>query len=94
MKNLSTAYASTDFVVTHALDPSDAIVIAKMRAGMRAAKGIRIGVEARDSFDSMMESVLPHDGATFEFDTIGGVPGYWVYPRHYRSDDAILHLHA
>lgn len=52
------------------------------------------GVEAREPFDALMESVSPRDDVTFESDTIGGVPGVWVQPAQCRSGEAILHLHA
>jgi monoterpene epsilon-lactone hydrolase len=41
-----------------------------------------------------MESVLPRTDVTFEADTLGGVPGLWVHPADWRSDEAILHLHG
>jgi acetyl esterase/lipase len=41
-----------------------------------------------------MESVLPRDDVTFEADTLGGIPGLWVHPTDWRSDDAIVHLHG
>jgi acetyl esterase/lipase len=81
-------------VTTHLLDPEDAALVATMRAAARPAKGLLRGIEARQPFDALMESVLPHDNLTFESDTIGGVRGVWVQPAHYRSDEAILHLHG
>ena len=52
------------------------------------------GIEARGQFDALMESVLPRDDVTFEADTLGGIPGLWVHPANWRSDEAILHLHG
>ncbi|WP_246327142.1 alpha/beta hydrolase [Burkholderia guangdongensis] len=57
-------------------------------------KGMRLGVEARGAFDAMMESIPPLDDVTYESGTVGGIPGFWVYPAHWRADEAILHLHA
>jgi epsilon-lactone hydrolase len=42
----------------------------------------------------LMENVLPRDDLTFEADTLGGIPGIWVHPADWRSDEAILHLHG
>ena len=41
-----------------------------------------------------MESVLPRDDVTFEADALGGIPGLWVHPANWRSDEAIVHLHG
>jgi epsilon-lactone hydrolase len=84
----------TDFFVTHPLDPQDAATTTAMRAAASSRKGMPRGIEAREPFDALMESVLPRDDVTFESDTVGGIPGLWVRPKHYRSDEAILHLHA
>ena len=83
-----------DFVTLHPLDPEDAALMAAIRAATRPMKGLARGIEARKPFDALMESVLPHDNLTFESDTIGGIPGLWVLPAHYRSQEAILHLHS
>ncbi|MCU9956564.1 alpha/beta hydrolase [Burkholderia sp. BKH01] len=83
-----------EHVVMHPLDPDDAVIVAAMRTGMRAMKGARLGVEARDAFDATMENVQRRGDVTFAFDTVGGVPGYWVFPAHVRSGDALLHLHG
>lgn len=85
---------SGDFVATHPLDPDDARTVAAMRAAVSAVKGKLRGIEARAPFDALMESVLPRDDATFKSETVGGVPGLWVLPAHWRSDEAILHLHG
>jgi monoterpene epsilon-lactone hydrolase len=81
-------------IVTHLLDAEDEAIVASMRAKPRPAKGRLRGVEARVPFDAFMESVLQRSDVTFEADTVGGVPGIWVRPRHFRSDEAILYLHA
>ena len=86
--------AGKDFVVAHALDQQDAVTIASMWAAARPTKGMRPGKEARESFDALMESVPPCEGVTFESATIGGVPGIWVHPARYHSEEALLHLHA
>jgi monoterpene epsilon-lactone hydrolase len=83
------------FITTHPLDPEDGALMATMRAASRPRKGLARGIEMRGPFDAMMEGVLPYDNnLTFESDTIGGVPGVWVHPAHYRPEEAILHLHA
>ena len=78
----------------HPLDPEDAAITAAMRAMISSAKGVRQGIEARGQFDAFMESVLPRDDVTFEADTLGGIPGLWVHPANWRSDEAIVHLHG
>jgi acetyl esterase/lipase len=79
---------------THPLDPEDAAITAAMRAMVSSSKGARPGIEARGQFDALMESVLPRDDVTFEADTVGGIPGLWVHPLNWRSDEAIVHLHG
>ena len=90
----STEDGAEDGVVIHPLDPQDAAVTAAMRAIVSSVKGVTRGIEARGQFDALMESVSPHDGVTFEADTIGSIPGVWVYPADSRQDEAILHLHG
>jgi acetyl esterase/lipase len=85
---------STDFVVTHPLDPEDAPTVAAMRAMASSTKGMLRDIAAREPFDALMESVLPRDDMTFKFDTIGGIPGLWVHPAKSRFDEAMLHLHG
>jgi acetyl esterase/lipase len=94
MQRSTTTSASSDFVVTHPLDPEDAPTVAVMRAMASSTKGILRSIAAREPFDALMESVLPKDGVTFESDTIGGVPGLWVHPAKSRFDEAMLHLHG
>jgi epsilon-lactone hydrolase len=83
-----------DFAVIHPLDPEDAVITAAMRAMVSSNKGVPAGIEARGQFDALMESVLPPDDVTFEADTLGGVPGLWVHPANWRSDEAIVHMHG
>jgi monoterpene epsilon-lactone hydrolase len=85
---------STSYVATHPLDPEDAAITAAMRALVSSKKGMRSGIEARGQFDALMESVLPPGDLRFEADTLGGVPGIWVYPADWRRDEAIIHLHG
>jgi acetyl esterase/lipase len=59
-----------------------------------STKGVPRGIEAREPFDALMESVSPRDDVTFEAGTLGGVPGIWVQPTNWRPDEAILHLHG
>jgi epsilon-lactone hydrolase len=85
---------STRFTTIHPLDPEDAAITAAMRSMASATKGVSRGIEVREQFDALMESVLPRDDVTFEADTLGGVPGLWVFPPDRNSDRAILHLHG
>jgi epsilon-lactone hydrolase len=94
MQESTTDRTSTGFVAIHPLDPEDAAITAAMRAMTSSTKGARPGIEARGQFDAFMESVLPRDDVTFEADTLGGIPGLWVHPADWRSDDAIVHLHG
>jgi epsilon-lactone hydrolase len=93
MENSSTNGMSRAFV-THLLDPEDGKIAEVMRAGASATKGMKFGIEARGAFDVMMESVVPHDNVTFEYDTVGGIPGIWVIPAHSQPNEAIIHLHG
>src|SRR5712675_1549555 len=81
-------------VTLHPLDPDDAPITAAMRAAVSASKGVTQGIEARGQFDAFMEIVSPRDDVTFDEDTIGGIPGLWVYPPNPQSKAAVLHLHG
>jgi epsilon-lactone hydrolase len=94
MQGSATDRTSRSFVVTHPFDPEDAAITAAMRAMASSTKGVPRGIEARGQFDALMESVLPRADVTFEADTLCGVPGLWVHPADWRSDEAILHLHG
>src|ERR1700730_1473899 len=94
MRGPSTDRTSTEFVAIHPLDAEDAAITAAMRAMLSSSKGVRQGIEARGQFDAFMESVSPRGDVTFEADTLGGVPGLWVHPANWRSDEAIVHLHG
>jgi epsilon-lactone hydrolase len=94
MQASSTGRTAKGAIARHPLDPEDATVTAAMRALVSSAKGARQGVEARGQFDALMERVLPRNDVAFETDTLGGIPGLWVHPASWRSDEAILHLHG
>ncbi len=94
MQGSSRDRTSKASVVVHPLDPEDATVTAAMRAMFSSAKGARQGVEARGQFDAFMENVLPRKDVAFKKDSIGGIPGLWVLPANWRSDEAMLHLHG
>jgi acetyl esterase/lipase len=94
MQGLISNRISADIVAIHALDPEDAAITATMRAMVSSSKGARPGIEARPQFDALMESVSPRGDVIFEADTVGGVPGLWVRPPDWRSDEAIIHLHG
>src|SRR3977135_3714831 len=81
-------------VTLHPLDPDDVPITAAMRAAVSASKGVTQGIEARGQFDAFMEIVSPRDDVTFDEDTIGGIPGLWVYPPNPQSKAAVLHLHG
>lgn len=84
----------SDVTLMHPLDPQDAPIVTAIQVMMRAGKGARLGVESRQGFDAMMESVLPREDVRFESDVVGDIPGVWVYPAHHQPDEAILHLHG
>jgi monoterpene epsilon-lactone hydrolase len=94
VQGLPTDRTSRVYVAIHPLDPEDAAITAAMRAMLSSSKGARPGIEARGQFDALMESVLPRSDVTFQADTLGGIPGLWVLPAHWRSGEAIVHLHG
>jgi monoterpene epsilon-lactone hydrolase len=94
MQGPDTDRTSPDFVAIHPLDPEDAAITTAMRAMVRSSKGVPRGVEARGPFDALMESVLPRDDVKFEAAVFGGIPGIWVHPPSWRSNEAIVHLHG
>jgi epsilon-lactone hydrolase len=95
MQGSATDRTSPDFVLVHPLDPEDAAITTALRAMVSSTKGVvPRGTEGRGQFDALMESVLPRDDVTFEADALGGIPGIWVHPANWRSDEAILHLHG
>jgi monoterpene epsilon-lactone hydrolase len=94
MQRSATDQTSPDFVVIHPLDPEDAAITTAMRAMVSSAKGVSRGIEARGQYDVLLESVAPRDDVTFEADALGGIPGIWVQPAKWRSDEAIVHLHG
>ena len=67
--------ASSDFVVTHPLDPEDVPTVTAMRAMASSTKGMLRGIEAREPFDALMESVLPNDGVGFKLKRSAVFPG-------------------
>ena len=81
-------------VTIHPLDPEDASSVEAGRAAARPAKGLRWNIEARASYDALMERVPPVQDVVFESDTVAGVAGLWVRPVSHRSDEALLHLHG
>jgi hypothetical protein len=87
-------WKSTGCIAIHSLDPEDAAITTAMRASASSRKGARAGVEAREQFGALMESISPRGGVRFEADTLGGVPGLWVHPAHLRSGGVIVHLHG
>ena len=83
-----------DFIRLHPLSPEDAQTTKFMREMSAGIKGKLRGIEARGPFDAIMEGVISPDGVTFQAGTVGGIPGHWVRPKHFRTDEAILHLHG
>lgn len=83
-----------NFIAIHSLDPQDAKMVAAMRTMISANKGLPMGIEARGPYNALFERILPREDVTFETDTLGGIPGVWVYPSDWRSEEAILHLHG
>jgi acetyl esterase/lipase len=94
MEDSTKQTALEDAVAVHPLDPEDASAVARMKAAVRAQKGVRWTIDARKFFDALMEGVSPRSDVTFESDTVGDVPGLWVHPASSRSDEAILHVHG
>jgi monoterpene epsilon-lactone hydrolase len=94
MADSTTDRALRERVVTHPLDPQDAAIMKAVRAMVIPMKGMARGIDARQPFDAVMESVQPRNDVTFETDTVGGIPGLWVRPAEVRADEAILHLHG
>ena len=81
-------------VTIHPLDADDASSVEAGRAAARPAKGLGWNIEARASYDALMERVPPVRDVVFESDTVGGVAGLWVRPVSHRSDETLLHLHG
>jgi monoterpene epsilon-lactone hydrolase len=81
-------------VVIHPLDGEDASTIDRIKAAVRAQKGVRWSIEARKAYDALLENVPAPDGVTFEPGTVGDVSGVWVYPASSRPHQAILHFHG
>ena len=95
MHGSTTEPASTSSIVVHRLNPDDAAIVAAMREMVSSAKGIvPTAADGRGRFDALMEGVSPRDDVKFEKAILGGVPGLWVQPANWRSDEAILHLHG
>ena len=94
MKHSNIAAPSGNGITTHPLARDDEAIIVAMRTMAQPSKGLARGIEAREPFDALMESVLPRNDVTFESGTVGGVPGLWVRPLSSRPGEAILHLHA
>jgi epsilon-lactone hydrolase len=85
---------STAPIEIHPLDSEDAAVTATFRAMVSSSKGAKAGVGARGQFDALMERVSPRNDVIFDAETVGGIPGMWVYPANPKSDEAMLHLHG
>lgn len=88
------APVSESSLVTHALAPEDAAVMAAIRAAVLPFKGKLQGIAAREPFNGIMERVSQPEGVDFRTDTVGGISGLWCKPSNARSGDAILHLHG
>jgi monoterpene epsilon-lactone hydrolase len=85
---------ATAYIATHPLDPEDAAFTVAFREMVRPGPGARQGIEGRGQYDALLESVAPRDDVTFEDDTLGGVPGFWIRPKAWRPNEAIVHLHG
>jgi monoterpene epsilon-lactone hydrolase len=95
MPRSATDRISPDRVAIHPLDPEDGAITSALRALVAPTKGVvPRGIEGREQYDAHMENVLPCDAVTFGADVLGGVPGIWVNPANWRSDEAIVHLHG
>jgi epsilon-lactone hydrolase len=95
MPGSATDSASSDFVVIHPADLEDAAITSALRAMVSSGKGVTQAIEqARAQYDTLLESVSPHNDVNSEAGTLGGVPGIWVRPANSRPGQAILHLHG
>ncbi|RUL62191.1 alpha/beta hydrolase [Dyella dinghuensis] len=88
------AAVAEDFIRTHPLSPEDAQTTKFMQDMSAGMKGKLRGIEARGPFDGIMEHVMPPEDVIFEAGAVGGISGLWVRPKHFRADEAILHLHG
>ena len=94
MQSSTSGSALRKSVVEHPLDADDGTIVDAMRTTTISRKGLLRGIEAREPFDALMESVLPRDDVSFESAVVGGIPGLWVHPALSVSVNSILHLHA
>lgn len=76
------------------ITPADAAARASLRPMLAPYKGGLAGPEARPAYDEIMERVAPVSGVTFEWDTVGGIDGWWVKPAGATERRAILFLHG
>src|SRR5580700_7702086 len=78
----------------HPLTSEDAAAMTDLRSAVAGMKGKLEGISARAPFNGIMERVEAPEGATFEEDAVGGIPGWWAKPARTRDGSAILHLHG
>ncbi|QGZ93729.1 alpha/beta hydrolase [Terricaulis silvestris] len=83
-----------DHVVIHPLDSADAPIAAYAREATKAAKGAKLGAEARGQYDAFLSTVSPPEGVTFEDGAVGGVRGVWARPTNAPADETMLYLHG
>ena len=79
---------------THPISPEDQATVNAIGTAMRSHKGELRGPVARAPFDTVMMTVPPADGVTYEQDTINGVSGWWCRPSQAPAGVGILYLHG
>lgn len=92
--NSSSEETARGRITIHPLSAEDRIAMAATRAAVEPNKGRLRGIAARTPFDAILEGVIAPAGVSYQFETIGGVPGWWCRPAGARPDGIILHLHG
>lgn len=85
---------SDTWTTIHPLSPEDSAAMTALRKMVAGMKGKLEGSAARGPFDAIIEHVVAPHGVTFEADTVGGIPGWWVKAANGKKGAAVLHLHG
>ena len=83
-----------EITTIHPVTPEDKIAMAALRAMVEPNKGRLQGTAARGPFDQIIGRTMAPRDVTYQPDTLGGVPGWWVRPSDAQPGVAILHLHG
>jgi epsilon-lactone hydrolase len=87
-------FAQESAIVFHPISAADKTAMTAMRAVVEPNKGKLQGIAARAPFDTIMEHVAIPEHVTFEYGTVGGVPGWWCKPRDAQRGAVVLHIHG